>query len=323
MKGEDYECRRDALAGHVKAKHIAEIKRVLLEEYKSYAGKSDNFSTLRRMMDGKCPPIYSELYENAEYWFGVKPNIFMDEESKSQMSYKASQMNMDAHQAFLNEIMDAISLTEMLTVTHDMTMKSPEVTALKKRVRELENMMAELGQDLQQKEAYIESLKQDVQDFKDLGDVQSSVADLKRSLNSAMSTGAYYRREAEKIKSEYAQYREETEKAYHEELESRGVARLSLESQNMEISSKLHEMEMTVKRKIADGVAKEMEKIRRDKEKEKEKAKKDKKRAKEKLREAEMMAKLKAKMQKKASKAAADSDSDSSDASDSSDSDDE
>lgn len=311
--------RRDALGGHVKAKHMQQIKDMILKEYVERDGDKTH-TTLQRMMNGLNPPIYSELYENAEYYFGVKPNLFLDDDTKAQMSYKASQLNMDAHEAFLKELMNSITLIDMMACNVQIVMRSPEVIELKKKVRESEKMIMALEDDAEKNQGYIESLKQDIQDFRDLGDVESSIAEMKKQID-------YYRhgmnrtqRELADLRETYERYREQSQKEYTEKWESLRKETLNMETQLYETDIKYRDMEHKMKQKINDGVAKELEKLRKEKEKEKEKAKKEKRKAKEKLKEAMMLAKLKAKNMKKAKSSSSDSDSSDSD-SDSSDSD--
>lgn len=322
MLGQEYECRRDALGSHVKSKHVAEIKKMLLAEYVSREGDKTH-TTLQKIMNGKNPPIYSELYENAEYIFGVKPAIFMDEEYKQQMAYNASQMNMDAHAVFLREITNAITLTEMMEANVEIIVRSPEVVELKRKLASNEKMVVTLQEDAEKNQTYMSSLKQDIQDFKDLGDIQQSVAALRKELDFWRHSSHRANKELEGLKVTFKHYQETTEKTYHDTMESRLQMNHATESMMMETTEKCRDLESKIKQKIADGIAKELDKMRKEKEKEKEKAKKEKRRAKEKLKEAQMMAKLKAKMKKKADASSSDSDSDSDSDASLSDSDDE
>lgn len=322
------EFRRDALAPHVKSKHIKDhaIANKLLEEYKEYAGKPVNYSTLQRIMNQLDPsaiPIYSDLYENGRYYFGVKPNFFMDDEDKQAVDYK-TQQNMDSHKETLREITDSITLTEMIEAGIQIIVRSPEVLALRKQLRETQSLLTTLQEETEKNEAYMTSLKQDIQDFKDMTDCNQTIAEMKKELQSTRHMYVRAQKEAHSWKETYENYREESMHEMDEHISHANQSRLSMEKEWIDSTEKCREMEQTLKKRIAEGVAKEMDKMRKDKEKEKEKAKKEKKKAKEKAKEAMMMAKLKAKLKKKADKGSSDSesDSDSSD-SDASDSDDD
>lgn len=310
------EFRRDAIASHVKAKHIKDhsIANKLLEEYKEYAGKIDNHSTLQRIMNHVNPasiPIYSDLYENARYYFGVKPNFFLDDEDQQAIAYK-TQQNMDAHWETLKEITDSITLTEMIQAGIEIVVRSPETIAIKKKLRETQDLLVSLQSDAEKNEAYIRQLTQDIQDFKEINDCNQTVAEIKKELQSTRHMYLRAEKESQKWKATYENYREKMDQEMEEKISASNQNRLAVEQEWINSVDKCREMEQTLKKKISDGVAKEMDKIRKEKEKEKEKLKKEQKQAKKKLKEAEMMAKLKSRLKKKADNTLSASDSDSS-----------
>jgi hypothetical protein len=67
--------RRDAYASHVKAKHMKEIATLILEDFKEY--EVNTIKTYACEGRASSMVIPSKMYQDAEYWFGVKPFFYI------------------------------------------------------------------------------------------------------------------------------------------------------------------------------------------------------------------------------------------------------
>jgi hypothetical protein len=74
---ENYEIRRDSYASHVKSKHMKDIAYLMLEDFKDC--EVNTISSYASERKTTSMPIYSKMYQDAEYWFGVKPLFYIRE----------------------------------------------------------------------------------------------------------------------------------------------------------------------------------------------------------------------------------------------------
>jgi len=127
--------RKTDLPAHIKAKHMTELAKHLVEDAK---GSSTN--VINSYLRGACPktmPIPSRLYEGTDYWFGAKP--IMIEEKDNATPYLAVQTNMDCHKAFIKELMDYVSLNDYMEIGRQTQLRSPEMNALQHSLKQLQD----------------------------------------------------------------------------------------------------------------------------------------------------------------------------------------
>ena len=215
---ENHEMRRDAYASHVKAKHIKEIATLLLEDFKEC--NATTISAYASELSVRSMPIYSKMYEDAEYWFGVKPYFYIREsveipydpmrpdtklkgypEDLDKSAYLQRQENLTAHRQFLQEVLQSISLMDFIAIGKNLMIKNPDVIMMKKELSTLRTNYKELEESSKKEEA---RLKRDLEMWKETADEKEFIADLRRDLQSSRA----YLRQLEKSSS-----------AFREELE--------------------------------------------------------------------------------------------------------
>ena len=280
MPAKDYPCefckdvmRRDTIGQHVKSKHMADIAERLLKEYAEYEGKSDNHSTLQKIlksMDVKNIPIYSELEENAVYWFGLRPNIFLDDEDKAVIKYKSSPANMEAHAEFLQQITSIISLKDLLKAHISLVDRSPESIRLKSQVAEQQKLFQGQCKTILDNLSLIESQRKTIKDFQN----ESGVIDIE-SLKSSLS---YANKRVGWAEDEIKTLKEQLNK--HQSIADNEVAevnskKLTIESQLLAVMNELGSLRTDFKKNVEKEVEKELKKIKTQEKKDKEKLKRE------------------------------------------------
>lgn len=151
MPSLDYPCefcnvvmRRDAIASHVKAKHTEELKQRFFKEYTETERKEGTI--IYKVMAYKDPltmVIESQTIEEAEYWFGVKPDLFIEDDTnltdkgpsrlqKAKTAYLHSKQNLEFHLEFIKSIVNTITLLDMMNHNINVLPTTPEFINLKK-----------------------------------------------------------------------------------------------------------------------------------------------------------------------------------------------
>ena len=314
--------RRDSYAAHVKAKHMKEIARLLLEDFKEYS--STTISAYASELSTKSMPIYSKMYQDAEYWFGVKPLFYIREsievpyvegrpdtnlkaypEDEELRQYLKREENVTAHRQFIEEVLQSISLLDFIAIGKDLIIRNPNVVNMKKELSALNERHNALVESSKKE---TERLQRELEMWKETADEKEFIADLRRDLQSTRS----YARQLEKSSSLIKQKMEDDKRELEERWSGLNQASFA-RGQEMEARE--------------DSLRKKVSKLEADLEKAKVKVKEeaqklfDKEReAKQKMKEKKALEKAKAKKAaKKAKKLAemSDSDSDSDSGSDS------
>lgn len=136
--------RRDAIASHIKAKHTEELKQRFFKEYTESDRKEGTI--IYKVMGYKDPltmVIESQTIEEAEYWFGVKPDLFIEDDTKptdkgpsrlqkAKTAYLNSKQNLEFHLEFIKSIVNTITLLDMLKHNINVLSTTPELINLKK-----------------------------------------------------------------------------------------------------------------------------------------------------------------------------------------------
>jgi len=265
--------RRDTIGQHVRSKHMADIADRLLKEYGEYEGKMDNYSTLHKIIksvDASNIPIHSDLEENAVYWFGLKPNLFMDDEDKAVIKYKSSPANMEAHAEFLEQITDIISLKQLLKAHISLVDRSPETMRLKNQVAEQQKLFQGQCKTILDNLSLIESQRKTIKDFQN----ETGVIDIE-SLKSSLS---YANKRVGWAEDEIKTLKEQLNR--HQSIADNEVAevnskKLTIESQLLAVMNELGSLRTDFKKNVEKEVEKELKKIKTQEKKDKENLKRE------------------------------------------------
>ena len=133
----DIQQRKADLPYHIKTKHTRELAKYLVQD-----ATESNISVISSYLRNANPltmPIPSRVHPNTDYWFGVRP--IMIEEKDNVSPYLAVEANLDAHIAYLNELMDNVSLNDFVSIQRTIIIRSPEMIAMKDRVLTAEKML--------------------------------------------------------------------------------------------------------------------------------------------------------------------------------------
>jgi hypothetical protein len=293
--------RRDAYAPHVKAKHMKEIGMLLLDDFKEY--NATTISAYASELSVKSMPIYSKMYQDAEYWFGVKPLFYIREsleiaheegrpdtklkgypEDLALSAYLQRQENLTAHRQFIQEVLQSISLLDFIALGKDLVIKHPDVMMMKKELSALRTSHKEL-EESSKKEA--ERLKRELEMWKETADEKEFIADLRSDLQSSRSyvrqlekSSTAFREELEFVKKENDDRWAGLNQSRFIEVEGLYSALEKSQKESAEWKEKYHTKVKVEAQKIADKDREAKQKAKDKKALEKAKAKKLAKKAK-------------------------------------------
>jgi len=128
------EMRKDAYMGHIQAKHIADMGQLLLRDW-----AHSNVTPIAQWAAskaGKIMVIHSHMYDDHEYWFGMKP-CFWKNDAKGYSEYLKVEANIEYHQMYLEGIMKAVSLYDWIAIKKDVLIKGAETITMKIELNEL------------------------------------------------------------------------------------------------------------------------------------------------------------------------------------------
>ena len=285
---ENHEMRRDTYASHVKAKHIKEISMILLEDFKEY--NATTISAYASELSVKSMAIHSKMYQDAEYWFGVKPYFYIREsleiphddtrpdtklkgypEDKELSAYLQRQENLTAHRQFIQEVLEGISLMDFIALGKNLVIRNPDVMIMKKELSALRTNYKELEESSKKEEA---RLQRELDMWKETADEKEFIGDLRRDLQASRS----YARQLEKSCSLCKEELEAQKRESEDRWATIGQSRLAeLEALYNSVEKEKKE-KLYYKDKYESGVKKEAQKLhdkdREEKKKKKKKAKK-------------------------------------------------
>lgn len=172
------EFRKDALAIHVKAKHIKELGAMLLSEL-----KDSDFSAINRYCKNvKHNPIYSVLHVNAVYIFGVKPQFFPDDKDSHEISnYIKSEENLEAHNRFIEEVLQTISLMDFIQHQRNVQIKSIEMIKKSETVRQQQVELELLKIQSENTREYVTKLEGKIAEYEEYYDTKDTITDIKNN----------------------------------------------------------------------------------------------------------------------------------------------
>lgn len=291
---ENHEMRRDAYAVHVKAKHMKEIATLLLEDFKEYdVNTIKTFASEGRVASMAIP---SKMYQDAEYWFGVKPFFYIRDsvevpydpsrpdtklkgypEDLELSQYLKREENLVAHRAFIEEVLQSISLMDFIQIGKNLAIRNPDVISMKRELTNLRMNHKELEESSQKE---FERLKREVEVWKETAEDKECIPDLRRDRQSALSR-------VNQLEKQVALLKEEIEFMKKEHHEHWAGVNQSHNAEMMYLTDALEKKtagEKNYKEKFETGVKKEAQKLfdkdREEKQKKKEKKKKALKKAK-------------------------------------------
>jgi hypothetical protein len=232
---ENHEMRRDAYAPHVKAKHMKEIATLLLEDFKECT--SNTISAYASELSVRSMPIYSKKYQDAEYWFGVKPLFYIREsveiphdetrpdvklkgypEDLALRAYLHREENLTAHRQFLEEVLQIIPLMDFVAIGKNLVIRNPDVIIMKKELSTLRTNYKDLEESSKKE---LERLQREIEMWKETADEKEFIADLKRDLQSSRA----YVRQLERSSSACKEKLEEYKAEFEERLATTGQSR--------------------------------------------------------------------------------------------------
>ena len=266
--------RRDTIGQHVKSKHMTDIAERLLKEYEDWEGKPDNHSTLQKIlksMDAKNIPIYSDIEENSVYWFGLRPNLFLDDEEKAVIKYKSSPANMEAHAEFLEEITSIITMKQLLKSHISLVDRSPETIRLKAQVAEQQKLFQAQCKTILENVSLIERQRQIIKDFQEETGVDD-IETLKNSLSYANKRVGWAEDEIKALKDQLNKHQSIADN----EVSEINSKKLTIESQLLTVMNELGSLRTDFKKNVEKEVEKEVKKIKAQEKKDKARLKKEK-----------------------------------------------
>ena len=309
---------------------MKEIAILILEDFKDYnsnaiASYAANRSTISMT-------INSKLYQDAEYWFGVKPLFYIREsievpydetrpdtklkaypEDLELSQYLKRQENLIAHRKFIEEALQSISLMDFIQIGKNLMIRNPDVTTMQTDLSTLRSDYAALEKNSKND---IERYKNQVQMWKETAEEKECIVDIRKDLHHARSMAQYWEKERNALKYKLDNIEKEHHEFWEELNQRNSINEQKMYERESNLNKKLTKAEVDTKKANADyeelkvkfklSVKEEAQKLF-DKEKEAKQKEKDKK-ALEKLK--------RKKAAKKAKKLAEMSDSDASDSDD-------
>lgn len=301
---ENHEMRRDAYAAHVRAKHMKEIALLMLKDY-----KENNVNTISAHASDKSIKsmvIESVKYQDAEYWFGVKPLFYIREsnevpydptrpdtkckaypEDLELAQYLKRDENLASHKSFIEECFKELSYFDFMNQQKHLVFRDASVVTMKNELLSLKKEHEAL-KDITNRER--ERLQKEIEMWKETADEKEFIADLKKDVYHYKAHSSRLQRELEMERKKVDEYNKDWEEKWSAINQSHyGEVRMAderndlLRKENVELKAKLEEMKVKIKveaQKIVDKERKEKDKIKAKKALEKEKAKKAAKKAK-------------------------------------------
>lgn len=296
--------RRDAYAAHVRAKHMKEIGLLILKDYKE--NNVNAISAYASDMSVKSMVIESQLYQDAEYWFGVKPLFYMREsnevpydplrpdtkckpypEDLELSQYLKRSENLTSHKSFIEECFKQLTFFDFMSQQKKLVVRDKSVITMKTDLLSLKKEHDALI-EITTKER--ERLQKEIELWKETADEKEFIADLKKDAACYKASSTRLHRELEIEKKKVEEHDKDWEEKWSGINQSHyGEIRMAderndlLRKDNMELKAKLEEMKVKIKveaQKIVDKERKEKDKIKAKKALEKEKIKKAAKKAK-------------------------------------------
>ena len=295
---ENHEMRRDAYAAHVRAKHMKEIGLLMLKDYKE--NNVNTISAYASDVSVKSMAIESQLYQDAEYWFGVKPLFYMREsnevpydpmrpdtkckpypEDLELAQYLKRSENLTSHKSFIEECFKQLTFFDFMNQQKKLVVRDASVITMKNELLSLKKEHEAL-KDITNRER--ERLQKEIELWKETADEKEFIADLKKDASYYKAYSTRIQKELDHTKRLY----QEKDREHEENIASINQSRCSELAYSHEQNDRLIKENKELKEKMETKAHKLYEKKLKEEKKEKEKAKKALKEAKKKKKLAEM-----------------------------------
>lgn len=280
---------------HIKAKHMDNLRRFLVEE-----AKESQLSTILSFMKGNYYVSIPSKEDDVHYWFGSKPIAV--EEKDDIGDYMRLPANQEAHKAFLQEVMSGISIVDYITIQREAIIRSQKMIDLQKTVEEQAKQLKHLQEEYS---AYKETTTKTIQSLQETVDAMNdgeTMDSLRSELQKKDKTIQAKEKDIRTLHNNVAFL--EYELSRRNTPEEERVKVLELEGEFLALKEKYQ--------KVLGQLEEEKSKNKAIKDKRKEKERSSLKAKKEKAKIKEQMKELKRK-QRKLKKTISDSDSDSDD----------
>lgn len=240
----DSEHRKADLPSHIKAKHMAELAKYLVEDAKQCS--SNIINSYLRGACVKTMPIPSLLYEGTDYWFGAKP--VMIEEKDDVSPYLAVEANRQCHIAFIKELMYYVSLNDYLSIGRLTQLRCPEMDILKDTLKQREEdlMIAmkqhavEMAKLMREVEGYKQTLS-DVNEGITHNELRHQIHELQRDVSIANTKTKRVTDTYDVLNWKYEDLEKRYEQLYISTSESKGIASIEMEEAYMKRVEQLQE----------------------------------------------------------------------------------
>jgi hypothetical protein len=285
--------RRDAYAAHVKAKHMKEIALLMLKDF-----KENNVNTISAHASDKSIKsmvIESVKYQDAEYWFGVKPLFYIREsnevpydptrpdtkckaypEDLELAQYLKRDENLTSHKNFIEECFKELSYFDFMNQQKHLVFRDASVVTMKNELLSLKKEHEAL-KDITHRER--ERLQKEIEMWKETADEKEFIADLKKDVYHYKAQSSRLQRELDSEKRKL----QEVDKIWEERWTEFNQSRYS-ELRHAEEINDIQRKELTDVKKenerLKGKVKEEAQKLFDKERKEKKKAKKAIKKAK-------------------------------------------
>ncbi len=143
--------RKDGYMSHVKAKHVKELGQLLLKDFAT--SNITPISQWARQASVQMV-VHSEMYEDYEYWFGVKP-AFLRHGEKGYSEYIKHEPHQVEHAKFLQEVFASISLLDLARIVKPLLFRVPDIVQLQKNHKDLQVVMTIKDQRIAELEALV------------------------------------------------------------------------------------------------------------------------------------------------------------------------
>jgi polyhydroxyalkanoate synthesis regulator phasin len=262
----DKEFRKNELARHVKAKHVVELGKHLLQEYI----ENPSTNSLQRYAKGLNPknnPVYSNVYADACYYFGATPMFF--EECDSYGVYIKSEENMKIHNDFLVECIKTISMFDYINAEREIEIRSDKVRNIEREKNDIQQKNKELETLNASNAKRIQYLQSVIDEFKEATECSTTIPSMKEEIKNLQIAVDTYKREADTYRQRYVNLEDNIEniktKMYEECLSKQKHCNDQADilfNQNQVYKKESDELKTKFEAKVSARVSKETEKMK-------------------------------------------------------------
>jgi len=152
--------RKDTYMTHVNAKHTKDVAMMILKDF-----ETSDINPIAQSAASKNPRImviHSMLYEEHEYWFGVKP-MFWKNGAKGYSEYVRTKENIDEHGKHIEILLSEITLQDFIATKKNLIIKNPDAEMMKQELKRLQLMY---DTEKEKAQTLISTLTTELEDYK-------------------------------------------------------------------------------------------------------------------------------------------------------------